>query len=43
MTDLQNFEQISIKPGFMKHNGGLHFERYQKKSMNLKPQLMKII
>ena len=27
MTDLQNFEQISIKPGFMKHNGGLHFRK----------------
>ena len=25
MTDLQNFEQISIKPGFMRHNGGLFF------------------
>ena len=23
MSDSQNFEQISINPGFMKHNGGL--------------------
>ena len=25
MTDFDNFEQISLKPGFMKHNGGLLF------------------
>ena len=25
MSDSQNFEQISINPGFMKHNGGLFF------------------
>ena len=25
MPDIQNFEQISTKPGFMKHNGGLLF------------------
>jgi len=25
MSDLYNFKQISIKPGFMKHNGGVFF------------------
>ncbi len=25
MSDLQNFEQISVRPGFMRHNGGLLF------------------
>ena len=25
MSDSQNFEQISINPGFMRHNGGLLF------------------
>ncbi len=25
-----NFEQISIKPGFMKHNGGLLFKEISK-------------
>ena len=25
MPDLKNFEQISINPGFMRHNGGLFF------------------
>jgi uncharacterized protein (TIGR00369 family) len=25
MSDLKNFEQISINPGFMRHNGGLFF------------------
>ena len=37
------FEQISIKPGFMKHNGGVLFRTvFQKQNMNLKLQLMKI-
>ena len=26
MSDLNNFEQISLKPGFMMHNGGLLFK-----------------
>ncbi len=25
MSDLYNFQQISLKPGFMKHNGGVLF------------------
>ena len=31
MSDIQDFEQISNKPGFMKHNGGLHFRNISEK------------
>ena len=27
----ENFEQISLKPGFMKHNGGLLFKTISEK------------
>ena len=37
MSDLYNFQQISLKPGFMKHNGGVFFrniseDKYEFKS-----------
>ena len=31
-----DFEQISLKPGFMKHNGGFYLKLFQKMNMNLK-------
>ena len=31
----EKFEQISIKPGFMKHNGGVLFRNISEMSMNL--------
>ena len=39
----KKFEQLSIKPGYMKHNGGLLFKTISKKNMNLNLQLKKII
>ena len=36
MPDLQNFEQISTKPGFMKHNGGLLFRNVSEKENEFK-------
>ena len=40
---MKDFEQISLKPGFMKHNGGsCYLKLFLKKSMNLKQQLVKI-
>ena len=33
------FEQISIKTGFMKHNGGVLFRTISKIEYDLKPQL----
>ena len=30
----EKFEQISLKPGFMKHNGGVLFEKFQIQNMN---------
>ena len=36
MSDLQNFEQISIKPGFMRHNGGLLFRNISKHEYEFK-------
>ena len=40
---LNEFEQISLKQGFMKHNGGVFLETFQKQNMNLNLQLIKII
>ena len=40
-----NFEQISTKSGFMKHNGGLLVKKYLKMNSNLKlksPQIISI-
>ena len=31
----KNFEQISIKPGFMKHNGGIMFKWLEKISLQM--------
>ena len=36
------FEQISIKPGFMKHNGGLVFRVISKKKYQFKTKIKKI-
>ena len=33
---VKNFEQISIKPGFMKHNGGLLFKTISEKEFEFK-------
>ena len=33
---MKKFENISTKPGFMKHNGGLMFRKIPKKNINLK-------
>ena len=32
----ENFEQISLKPGFMKHNGGLLFKTISEKEYAFK-------
>jgi len=32
---IDGFEQISIKPGFMKHNGGVLFRSIQRMNTNL--------
>ena len=37
------FEQISLKPGFMKHNGGLYLEISLKMNTNLNQRLIIII
>ena len=36
MSDLNNFQQISLKPGFMKHNGGLFFRKISKDEYEFK-------
>ena len=36
MSDSQNFEQISINPGFMKHNGGLFFRNISENEYEFK-------
>ena len=36
MSDSQNFEQISIKPGFMRHNGGLFFRNVSEREYEFK-------
>ena len=38
----KEFEQISIKPGFMKHNGGVLFRTISDTEYELNQQLMKI-
>ena len=37
-----NFEQISNKPGFMKHNGGIFFRKISNTEFEFKTILMKI-
>ena len=39
MSDSQNFEQISINPGFMKHNGGLFFRDVSKNKYEFKSKI----
>ncbi len=36
MSDSQDFEQISLKPGFMKHNGGLYFRNLSENNYEFK-------
>jgi uncharacterized protein (TIGR00369 family) len=36
MSDSQNFEQISINPGFMRHNGGLFFRNISENEYGFK-------
>tara|TARA_B100000900_G_scaffold20302_1_gene15782 strand:- start:806 stop:1237 length:432 start_codon:yes stop_codon:yes gene_type:complete len=36
MSDFNKFEQISLKPGFMKHNGGLLFRHTSKTEFEFK-------
>jgi len=38
-----NFEQISIKPGFMKHNGGVLFRTISDTEYEFKTIIKKII
>ena len=38
----KDFEQISIKPGFMKHNGGLFFRKITKTKFEFKTKIKKI-
>ena len=37
----ENFEQISLKPGFMKHNGGLLFKAISEKEYEFKTTIKK--
>ena len=37
----KEFEQISIKPGFMKHNGGLLFRTVSEKEYEFKTTITK--
>ena len=41
MSNSQNFKQISLKPGFMKHNGGLFFRNVSKNQYEFKSQIKK--
>ena len=36
MSDSHNFKQISLKQGFMKHNGGLYFRNVSKNDYEFK-------
>ena len=36
MSDFYNFKQISLKPGFMKHNGGLFFRNISENEYEFK-------
>ena len=38
----KEFQQISLKPGFMKHNGGLMFREISKKKFQFKTTVRKI-
>ena len=37
----ENFEQLSIKPGYMKHNGGLLFKKISKNEFQFKTTINK--
>ena len=37
----KKFEQLSIKPGFMKHNGGLLFKEISKNQYEFKTKINK--
>ena len=39
----KRFEQLSDKPSYMKHNGGLLFRSITKKNLNLKPKSKNLI
>ena len=39
----EEFEQISLKPGFMKHNGGLLFKTISENEYEFKATIKKII
>ena len=41
MSDLNNFEQISLKPGFMMHNGGLLFKNISETKYEFKSTVNK--
>ena len=36
MSDFYNFQQISLKPGFMKHNGGVFFRNISENEYEFK-------
>ena len=38
----ENFEQLSLKPGFMKHNGGLLFKEISKTEYEFKTTVKEI-
>ena len=38
----KKFQQISLKPGFMKHNGGLFFRKISKTKFEFKTKIKKI-
>ena len=40
---MKKFENISTKPGFMKHNGGLVFRVISKKKYQFKTKIKKLI
>ena len=39
----KKFQQISLKPGFMKHNGGLFFRKISNKNYEFKTKIKKYI
>ncbi len=41
MSDFYNFQQISLKPGFMKHNGGVFFRNISKHEYEFKSSINK--
>ena len=39
MSDFYNFQQISLKPGFMKHNGGIFFRNVSEDEYEFKSSI----